>query len=168
MGRPDPPRGGPRVPHPRVSARLTSLLVVGVLLVGACGNDPAGETTSTTGPGPTTSSADDATTTTTGEVGLPDLVGDWDNGELFLQIADDGSYQVLETADSDPNDPVMGGFVARDEADINFVTDVFGECAGMTGVYSVALDGNQMLLTLVDDPCQYRASRFSEPWNLVP
>ncbi len=166
MGRPDPPRGGPRVPNPRVSARLGSLLAVGLLLVAACGNDPAGDTTSTTGP--ITTNDGQATTTSTGDIGLPDLVGDWDNGELFLQFADDGSYQVLEAANADPNDPVMGGFVARDGADINFVTDVFGECAGMTGVYSVAIEGGQLLLTLVDDPCQFRATRFAEPWEPVP
>jgi hypothetical protein len=155
-----------------VSARHFSLLAVGVALLVACGPGEAVDTTTTLTPsttstvGPTTTTT--ATTTTNGEVGLPDLVGDWDNGELFLQIADDGSYQVLESADADPDAPMIGGFLARDGADLNFVTNLFGECAGVTGVYSVELDEGRMVLTLVDDPCQYRATRFIEPWEPVP
>jgi hypothetical protein len=149
-----------------VSARHLGLLAVGAALLVACGPDEGVDTTTTTLAPSTTTTA--APTTTSWEVGLPDLVGDWDNGELFLQIADDGSYQVLESADSDPDDPVIGGFLARDGADLNFVTNLFGECAGVTGVYGVELDEGQMLLTLVDDPCQYRSTRFIEPWEPVP
>jgi len=106
-------------------------------------------------------------TTTTHQITLGDLVGDWDNGQLFLQVTDDGSYQVLETAASNPNDPLMGGFVAREEANLIFVTNIYGECAGQTGVYAAAMDDTQLVLILVDDPCQFRATRFESPWDQV-
>jgi hypothetical protein len=148
-----------------VSARIAALLALCAALAAGCGDGDDVGTTTTVAMLPTTSTA--ASTTTGGEVSLPDLVGDWDNGELFLQIIDDGSYQVLESADSDTDTPLFGGFLARDGAELNFVTNVFGECAGMTGVYAVELAGEQMTLTLVDDPCSFRAARFTEPWELV-
>ena len=107
--------------------------------------------------GTTTTSGDDFT--------LSDLTGDWDNGRLFLQIADDGSYQVLETADSDPADPLMGGFIARDGSNLSFVTDIYGECGGETGVYEVLISEGEMILILVDDPCEFRSDRFVDPWE---
>ncbi|MEX1124684.1 MAG: hypothetical protein WEE53_03365 [Acidimicrobiia bacterium] len=123
-------------------------MMVAALLVAAC------------------SSGDEvAVTTTSSEVALSDLVADWDNGQLFLQITDDGSYQTLATATSDPNDPLMGGFVARDGVNLIFVTNIYGECAGQTGVYEVLMTDSQLILTLVDDPCQFRATRFVDPWQ---
>ncbi|HET7845994.1 MAG TPA: hypothetical protein VFL72_00760 [Acidimicrobiia bacterium] len=117
------------------------------------------------GSGSTTTSVVDNSSTTTEGVVLSDLVGDWGNGEWFLQIADDGLYQVLETPTSDPNDPLMGGFLARDGAKVNFVTDIYGECAGQTGVYEVLLVDARLTLILIDDPCEFRATRFVEPWE---
>jgi len=108
-----------------------------------------------------------SSTTTTSEVVLSELVGDWGNSELFLQIADDGSYQVLETPTSDPNDPLMGGFLARDGTNVIFVTNIYGECAGQTGVYEALMTDGQLILILVDDPCQFRATRFESPWDQV-
>ncbi len=107
--------------------------------------------------GTTTTSGDDFT--------LSDLTGDWDNGQLFLQIADDGSYQVLETPDSDPADPLMGGFIARDGSNLSFVTDIYGECGGETGVYEVLISEGELILILVDDPCEFRSDRFVDPWE---
>jgi len=104
-------------------------------------------------------------TTVRDEFELSDLVGDWENGELFLQVADDGTYQAMETPSSEPAEPIMGGFVARDGINVNFVTDIFGECAGQTGVYEVLVVGDQLMLVLVDDPCHFRATRFVETWE---
>ena len=84
-----------------------------------------------------------------------------------MEIADDGSYRVLEGIDSDPNDPLMGGFVARDGSDVSFVTDLYGECAGMVGVYSAVVGNDVLALTLVEDPCPWRVARFTEPWDDV-
>jgi hypothetical protein len=106
------------------------------------------------------------TSTTSGdEFALSDLVGSWDNGQLFLQIADDGSYQALETPDSDASDPLMGGFIARDGNNLSFVTDIYGECGGETGIYEVLMSEGQLILILGDDPCQFRSDRFVEPWE---
>jgi hypothetical protein len=107
----------------------------------------------------------DSSSGTTDQVVLNDLVGDWENGEWFLQVADDGSYRVLEDRSSDPDDPLMSGFLARDGADVNFVTDIYGECAGQTGVYEVLLIDARLMLILVDDPCELRATRFVDPWE---
>lgn len=107
----------------------------------------------------------DTSTTTGDDFTLSDLTGDWDNGRLFLQVADDGSYQVLETADSDPADPLMGGFIARDGSNLSFVTDIYGECGGETGVYEVLISEGEMILILVDDPCEFRSDRFVDPWE---
>ena len=133
------------------------ILIVAAISAAACSSPVEGGGTST--------SAVDSSSTTTGEVVLSDLVGEWGNGEWFLQIADDGLYQVLEEPTSDPNDPLMGGFLARDGANVNFVTDVYGECAGQTGVYEVLLVDARLTLILVDDPCESRATRFVEPWE---
>jgi hypothetical protein len=103
----------------------------------------------------------------TAGLGLSDLVGDWDNGELLMQIADDGSYQVLGNSDSYPAGPLMGGFVAREGKDLNFVTDLFGDCAGMVGVYSALIDNDTLALTLVEDPCAFRAASFTQVWDDV-
>ena len=115
--------------------------------------------------GTSTTSVVATSTTSTHDFALSDLVGNWDNGELFLQFTEDGSYQVLETPRSDPNDPAMGGFVARDGINLIFVTNIYGECSGQTGVYEALMAGDQLILTLVDDPCQFRAERFEDPWQ---
>ncbi len=99
---------------------------------------------------------------------MSDLVGNWDNGQLFLQILDDGSYQALATPTSDPNEPLFAGFVARDGVNFIFVTNIFAECPGETGVYEVLKTDDQLMLLLVDDPCEFRATRFVEPWALTP
>ena len=113
----------------------------------------------------TTSGAVSTSTTSTHEFALSDLVGNWDNGKLFLQFTEDGSYQVLQTPGSDPNDPVMGGFVARDGINLIFVTNIYGECSGETGVYEPLMASGQLVLSLVDDPCQFRSERFVDPWE---
>ena len=105
----------------------------------------------------------DTSTTTGDDFTLSDLTGDWDNGRLFLQVADDGSYQVLETADSDPADPLMGGFIARDGSNLSFVTDIYGECGGETGVYEVLISEGELILILVDDPCEFRVRPLRGP-----
>ena len=142
----------------RWDQRRPVLLTVAVLLSTAC--SPAADVIETS-----STSVAASSTTTTSEVVLSDLVGDWVNSELFLQVADDGSYQVLETPTADPNDPLLGGFLARDGTNVIFVTNIYGECAGQTGVYQAAITDGQLALTLVDDPCQFRAVRFVVPWE---
>ena len=142
----------------RWGQRRPVLLTVAVLLSTAC--SPAADVIETS-----STSVAASSTTTTSEVVLSELVGDWVNSELFLQVADDGSYQVLETPTADPNDPLLGGFLARDGTNVIFVTNIYGECAGQTGVYQAAITDGQLVFTLVDDPCQFRAARFVVPWE---
>jgi hypothetical protein len=136
-----------------------------ILVVTACSPAATTDSTASTLASSSTTTPSTRTSSTSSEVTLSDLVGDWDNGQLFLQIADDGSYQILETATSDPSDPLMGGFVARDGSNLNFVTDIYGECGGETGVYGGAMKDGQLVFTLVDDPCEFRATQFVEPWD---
>lgn len=105
----------------------------------------------------------EATTTTAGWA-LSDLVGTWRNQVTVLRVGDDGSYLIA----ADPDDPdlvTMSGFIARDGDEANFVTVIGGECSGTVGVYRVGLAGTGFSLTLVDDPCQFRSSRFPGEWT---
>lgn len=148
-----------------------ALLLAGLAMIGlACGGD-GGVGTTTTGEAATTAAARDTTTTgpaamTTGAtVVLADLSGDWDNGSLSLRVNDSGEYVV--SSSEDPTEILMGGFVARDGSDINFVTGTTGLCPGQTGVYRAATAGGELTLVLVEDPCQERASGFEQPFSRV-
>ena len=48
------------------------------------------------------------------------------------RIDDAGDYVVLGV-DADPDRPLTGGFVARDDENFIFVSGVAGECPGETG-----------------------------------
>jgi hypothetical protein len=136
-----------------------------ILVVTACSPAATTDSTASTLASSSTTTPSTRTSSTSSEVALSDLVGDWENGELFLQVADDGSYQALEMRTSDPSDPLMSGFLARDGINVNFVTDIYGECAGETGVYEALVMDGQLILTLVDDPCEFRANRFVATWE---
>jgi hypothetical protein len=148
------------------------VLVIGLALVlVACGETTG--TTSTTGAREisTTSSVDDGSTTTTStavtttisEPALSDLTGNWDNGTLILQVNDAGEFLVLDP--DDPEQALMGGFVARDGTEFNFVTGTSGQCPGQTGVYETATDGDTLRLTLIDDPCETRSAGFADEFT---
>jgi hypothetical protein len=59
----------------------------------------------------------------------------------------------------------MGGFVARDGDQFSFVTSTSGECPGQTGVYVATVEGDLLVLTLVEDPCETRATGFGAPFQ---
>jgi len=109
---------------------------------------------------------DDGITTTTGLVSLSlsDLSGSWENERSVLRINDAGDYVVLG-ADADPDRPLTGGFVARDDENFIFVSGAAGECPGQTGVYGAAVDDDVLTLTLVDDPCASRATWFETRYS---
>ncbi|HEX9866748.1 MAG TPA: hypothetical protein VGC03_17420 [Acidimicrobiia bacterium] len=148
------------------------VLVIGLALVlVACGVTTS--TTSTAGAGQTstTSSLDSGSTTATSitvtttisEPALSDLTGNWENGTLILQVNDAGEFLVLNP--EDPEQPLMGGFVARDGTEFNFVTGTSGQCPGQTGVYETAIDGDTLRLTLIDDPCETRSAGFADEFT---
>lgn len=148
---------------------------LGVLVIGlalglvACGETTGATSTSGAGATSTTSSLANGTTTTTtsttltptiSEPALSDLTGNWDNGTLILQVNDAGEFLVLDS--DDPEKTLMGGFVARDGTEFNFVTGTSGQCPGQTGVYEAATDGDTLRLTLIDDPCETRSAGFAD------
>ena len=105
-----------------------------------------------------------ASVTGTGQpLALSDLTGSWSNDSVTLQVNDSGDYLILPAGDPDEADPLLGGFVARDEEDLIFVTGVGGECPGGRGVYGAAIEAGTLTLSLVEDPCPARVSWFQAP-----
>lgn len=144
-----------------------SLLVGLVLLIVACGDSAGDSTTTSTATTSTTvdtSTTIQATTSTPPIPVLSDLTGNWVNERSVLRVNDGGDYVVLGP-DADPDQPLTVGFVARDEVNVIFVSGVEGECPGETGVYHAVVDEETLTLTLVDDPCEARASWFELPFT---
>jgi len=101
-----------------------------------------------------------STPTTTGpEPVISDLSGSWENERSVLRVNDAGDFVVLGP-DADPDRPLTGGFVAREEGNFIFVSGVSGECPGQTGVYGAIIEDSALTLTLVDDPCTSRVAWF--------
>ncbi|MGH8914079.1 MAG: hypothetical protein ACRDZM_06115, partial [Acidimicrobiia bacterium] len=92
---------------------------------------------------------------------LADLTGEWDNGTLVLMVNDAGEYVLNRSGE--PGETLMGGFVARDGDQFNFVTGTTGTCPGQTGVYRATITAEELSLTLVDDPCPERAAGLEQP-----
>jgi len=106
-----------------------------------------------------------STPTTTGpEPVISDLSGSWENERSVLRVNDAGDFVVLGP-DADPDRPLTGGFVAREEGDFIFVSGVSGECPGQTGVYGATIEDGALTLTLVDDPCTSRVAWFEPTFN---
>ena len=99
------------------------------------------------------------TRTSSGPPALSDLSGSWENDRSVLRVNDAGDYVVLGP-DADPDQPLTGGFVARQEGNFIFVSGVAGECPGQTGVYGAVIDDTGLTLTIVDDPCAARVAWF--------
>ncbi|MET0696488.1 MAG: hypothetical protein ABWZ58_03585 [Acidimicrobiia bacterium] len=99
------------------------------------------------------------TTTSGPDAVISDLSGSWENERSVLRVNDGGDYIVLGP-DADPDRPLTGGFVAREEGNFIFVSGVVGECPGQTGVYSADLEDDLLTLTVVDDPCAARVAWF--------
>ena len=99
------------------------------------------------------------TRSSSGPPALSDLSGSWENDRSVLRVNDAGDYVVLGP-EADPDQPLTGGFVARQEGNFIFVSGVAGECPGQTGVYEAVIDDAMLTLTVVDDPCAARAAWF--------
>ncbi|HSJ84736.1 MAG TPA: hypothetical protein VLA91_13045 [Acidimicrobiia bacterium] len=100
----------------------------------------------------------------TGEpLALSDLTGKWANDSVTLRVNDAGDFVVLSAGDQDQTDPLLAGFVARDEAELIFVNGIGGQCPGQSGVYGAAIDEGTLTLSLVEDPCPARVAWFQTP-----
>lgn len=106
----------------------------------------------------------DGTTTTPPVPALSDLSGSWENERAVLRVNDAGDFVILGS-DADPDRPLTGGFVARDDRNFIFVSGVAGDCPGQTGVYGIALEDDLLTLTLVEDPCAARAGWFEPSFS---
>jgi hypothetical protein len=134
-----------------------------VLMIAACGGDGEAATTTTSVQSTTTISQGTTAVPDTSEPAIADLTGRWDNDTLVLEVNGDGEYVVITSGDSP--ETLMGGFVARDGSEFNFVTGTTGSCPGQTGVYEATFTDDELTLTLVDDPCVDRASGFETPFS---
>jgi len=139
------------------------LVAVAAMSIFACGDaDVAGTTTSAVEATSTTTNVGSSTTTSP-EPALSDLTGTWENDALALVVSDQGEYVILSSPTDDPDQALMGGFVARDGIEFSFVTGTTGECPGQTGVYEAAISADALVLTVVDDPCEMRVAGFDAP-----
>jgi hypothetical protein len=136
-----------------------------VLMIAACGGDGEAATTTTSVQSTTTISQGTTAVPDTSEPAIADLTGRWDNDTLVLEVNGDGEYVVITSGDSP--ETLMGGFVARDGSEFNFVTGTTGSCPGQTGVYEATFTDDELTLTLVDDPCVERVSGFEAPFSSV-
>jgi len=134
------------------------LLVALVACLAACGGNGGGSGTTSTG---VTVDENTITVSTTAAT-LSDLTGVWDNGVLVLEVNDSGEYVVMSSDGS--TTVLMGGFVARDGDEFSFVTATTAECPGQTGTYVAVVEGDELTLTLVEDPCALRSSGFAAPF----
>ncbi len=159
MGRPDPSWSGPGLPNPRVKRTQGLLLVALVACLAACGGNGGGSGTTSTG---VTVDENTITVVSTTAATLSDLTGVWDNGVLVLEVNDSGEYVVMSSDGS--TTVLMGGFVARDGDEFSFVTATTAECPGQTGTYVAVVEGDELTLTLVEDPCALRSSGFAAPF----
>lgn len=98
-------------------------------------------------------------TSTRPEPVISDLSGSWKNERSILRVNDAGDFVVLGP-DANPDRPLTGGFVAREEGNFIFVSGVSGDCLGQTGVYGAVIEDGALTLTLVDDPCTSRVAWF--------
>jgi hypothetical protein len=124
-------------------------VIVLTLAIVSCSGTGTTDTSVGTGSGP--------------QLALSDLTGSWANDSVTLRVNDAGDFLILPAGDPDEADPLLGGFVARDEEDLIFVTDVGGECSGRSGVYAAAIDAATLTLSLVEDPCPVRVAWFETP-----
>jgi hypothetical protein len=106
-----------------------------------------------------------STPTTTGpEPVISDLSGSWENERSVLRVNDAGDFVVLGP-NADPDRPLTGGFVAREEGNFIFVSGVAGECPGQTGVYGAVVEEDTLKLIVVDDACTSRVAWFEPTYT---
>jgi hypothetical protein len=134
-----------------------------VLMIAACSGDGEAATTTTIVQSTTTTIEATTTVPITTEPAIADLTGKWENTTFLLEVNDGGEFVVM-TSGASP-ETLMGGFVARDGSEFNFVTGTTGSCPGQTGVYEAMFTDDELTLTLVDDPCVDRASGFETPFS---
>lgn len=96
---------------------------------------------------------------------LSDLSGEWSNGAVTLRINDAGEF-LVEPTDSDEQ-ALMGGFVARDDRRVIFVTRVDGACPGAAGAYRADVNGDELTLTTEEDSCRERVAWFEAAFTRV-
>jgi hypothetical protein len=142
-----------------------ALSVVLLVAMVACGDGSGDEPTTTltsVGEDSTTTSRVRPSTTAAPEPSLSDLTGNWDNGTMVLSVTDQGEYVIASSGEAGSGEVLMAGFVARDGDQFNFITATSGECPGQTGVYEATITASDLVLVVVDDPCQLRSTGFGQ------
>jgi hypothetical protein len=150
----------PDMSKPLGSPLRRSLAVLAALLVvAACGGGGGTSTTAiTTAPSDGTSPP-----ATSASFTVQDLVGTWENDTYVFTVVEGAQYSVA--AAGAPDTPLMEGFVSAMGTTISLATGTGGECPAQTGNYKASLQGDTLTFTLSNDPCEARATGFSQPFT---
>jgi hypothetical protein len=94
---------------------------------------------------------------------VQDLVGTWENDTYILTVIEGAQYSLA--ASGAPDTPLMQGFVSAMGTTISLATGTGGECPAQTGNYKASLEGDTLTFTVSNDPCEARATGFSQPFT---
>ena len=132
---------------------IASLMVVGLLVLAACGTGGEVE------PGPITSFEDIAGTTYERQQGSPD----------FIHFFEDGTMHVSTNRDLVEDNPAIIG-ESRFEGTKLFLHQIKGTCDDdPDAIYEIhLLENGNMELVAIEDTCAFRSSNLSVEWVPVP
>ena len=140
---------------------ITSLMVVGLLLLAACSTAEEVE------PGPITSFDDIAGTPYKRgpSVGHDLRVAH----DLYVQFFEDGTWNI-STIQALVEDNSIGIYETRFEGTKIFVTETQGICPdNPEAIYEIhLLENGNLTLVVVEDLCPHRSSEFRAEWEPVP
>ena len=133
---------------------IASLMVVGLLLLAACGTGGEVE------PGPITSFEDIAGTTYLRGPG---------HSAIYVQFTEDGTWHASENRDSVEDRPAVI-YESRFEGTKIFVTETSGYCASNPdAIYEIhLLENGNLEFVAIEDPCAHRSEDFEAEWAPVP
>ena len=133
---------------------IASLIVVGLLVLAACGTGGEVE------PGPITSFEDIAGSTYQRQgVGLP----------IYIHFFEDGTVNVSSNRDLIEDRP-SDFFETRFEGTKLFINQINGRCDdNPEAIYEIhLLENGNLMLVVVEDPCADRESIWTVEWAAVP
>ncbi len=133
--------------------RIASLIVVGLLLLVACGTDDEAE------PGPITS--------------FEDIAGIYKRGPghspIYFQFFEDGTWHASSNRDLVEDRP-QNIMETRFEGTTLFLKRTHGYCGDdPDATYEIhLLENGNLQLIAIEDPCAHRSSDFQAEWSPVP
>ncbi len=133
--------------------RIASLIVVGLLLLAACGTDDEAE------PGPITS--------------IEDIAGTYKRGPghspIYFQFFEDGTWHASSNRDLVEDRP-QNIMEAKFEGTTLFLKQTHGYCDDdPDAIYEIhLLENGNLQLVAIEDPCVHRLEDWQAEWEPVP